>query len=471
MNKKIFFLIMSFMIMISLTAKTNEDYIVRTFIDEEGRQIDEVIVPGRPPEDHREPAVELPDPNTSETINILSNVPAFDWVYGCSATSAAMIAGYYDNNGFQNMYAGPTNGGDVPMTNSVWGYGECPLSATHQGYDGLSSRGHVDDYWDDFGSNVDPYYGNWTQHSYEDCTADFMGTNQFHNWQNTDGSTTFYYSSSGNPLYNYTACEPSQKDGCHGFRQFIESRGYTIQTNGNFSQYIYGHNGNTNGFTFAQFKTEIDAGRPVMIHIAGHTMVGFGYDDSGNTIYIHDTWDHSDHTMTWGGSYSGSQHYGVSVFQIEPVPAPENLAVTKYGLATWNAPVSEIFISYKIYLDGSWITNTNALSYQLSGLNSGTNYQLEITAKYTTGESDPIADNFTFYDLVPPSNVTITPNGDDIDLSWSAVPGADQYLIYRSSQVDINYNFIGATATEFYCDQNAGLENKYFYKIKTYFSD
>lgn len=86
------------------------------------------------------------------------------------------------------------------MTNSVWGSGECPLSATHQGDDGLTEKGHVDDCWYAYLSSIDPYYGNWLEHGYADCTADYMGTNQYHNWQNVDGSTMFYFYTSGAPL-------------------------------------------------------------------------------------------------------------------------------------------------------------------------------------------------------------------------------------------------------------------------------
>lgn len=306
----------------SATADSLDDYVVRTFFDENGNEIEEIIVPGRPPDDHREPAVEVPLPDPERGINVLGNVPAFDWCYGCSPTSAAMMAGYYDRTDFADMYTGPTNGGVVPMNNGTWGYGECPLSATHQGYDGLSSRGHADDYWDSYGSSNDPYYGNWTEHGYADCTADYMGTNQYHNWLNTDGASSLYSYSNGNPLYDYTGCEPEKRDLCHGFRLFFESRGYAIENLGNFNQRIYGYEGNTNGFTYEQFKAEIDAGRPVMIQVVGHSMVGYGYNDSGNTIYIHDTWDHNNHSMAWGGSYSGMTHHGVSVFRLQTPPPP-----------------------------------------------------------------------------------------------------------------------------------------------------
>ena len=314
---------------------TQDPYLVKTLIDEEGQQVDVVIVPGRPPE-IKAPVVAVPEPDIAKGINVLSNVPAFDWSYGCSATSAAMLFGQYDNTGYPNMYAGPTNGGVCPMTNSVWGSGECPLSATHQGYDGLATKGHVDDYWYAYDSIVDPYYGNWPEHGYADCTADYMGTNQYYNWQNTDGSTTFIYYTSGAPTYDYTLCEgwiPPLRDGCHGVRLFVESRSYNVYHDGtnyqNYNQYI--HEYKPLGFTFDQFQAEIDAGRPVLIHVTGHTMLGYGYNTAGNIVYIHDTWDHSDHQMTWGGTYSGNLHKGVTVIHLTGgiPPNKPDLAITE----------------------------------------------------------------------------------------------------------------------------------------------
>jgi len=148
-----------------------------------------------------------------------------------------------------------------------------------------------------------------------DCAGDFMGTSQS-KYSNPDGATYFYYYTDGYPLYDYTACEPGDRDGCHGMRLFIESRGYTVTNN--FTQLRYGYNGNTRGFTFANYKAEIDAGRPVMIHLNGHTVLGCGYNDSGSIVYHHNTWDHDVRSMTWGGSYSGMSHVGVTVMQLQP---------------------------------------------------------------------------------------------------------------------------------------------------------
>jgi hypothetical protein len=130
----------------------------------------------------------------------------------------------------------------------------------------------VDDYWVEYGStNTDPYYHHWTEHTYGSCTGDYMKTNQwYHDQKNSDGSTTIYnWTSSGKPL---TAADMEShnihtKDGPYGLKLFFESRGYSVTT-------LYNQNIDTRfsgGFTFAQYKAEIKAGRPVMIHV----MFGF----------------------------------------------------------------------------------------------------------------------------------------------------------------------------------------------------
>jgi hypothetical protein len=298
--------------------------LVQTIRDRHGRQVDRIIVPGIPPEQRHPGPVAVP---TRSTV-MLDGVPAFDWSYGCSATSAAMMAGYYDRLNYTNMYAGSTNGGLMPLDNSTWGEGECPLSATHYGYDGLTSDGHADRFWTGYGNSGDDPFGTGNPTStYMNCTGDYMGTNQDW-WNNSDGSTTFYNNTDGSILYDYTDCEtesPRRRDGCHGMKLFFESRGYTVTEN--YSQYIVGHNGLTTGFTYDDYKALIDEGIPVLIQVTGHTMLGIGYESTSSTIYVHDTWDYSTHTMTWGGTYSDLQQYGVSVVRLQPVTPPSTNSI------------------------------------------------------------------------------------------------------------------------------------------------
>ena len=102
----------------------------------------------------------------------------------------------------------------------------------------------------------------------------------------------------------------ASRDGTYGRKLFFEARGYTVSD-------CYNQNTDNNvsgGFSIANFKGEIDAGYPVLLNLEGHSIVGYGYDDS--TIYIRDTWSSIPTytpTMPWGGSYSGMKLLSVSI--------------------------------------------------------------------------------------------------------------------------------------------------------------
>jgi len=350
-----------------------------------GRIIEAMHTPGppTPPPGYERKRVLLDKSNRIAAVVTLSGVPAFEWSFGCSATSAAMIAGYYDRHGFSTMYSGPTNGGIMPLDNSVWPTwvdsshatrSQCPLSATHNGLDGRLTNGHVDDYWVSYLSGApDPFISNWTEHTYGECTGDYMKTNQY-NYDNVDGSTTFYNFTNGSPLswedmeyYNI-----HEIDGGYGLKLFYQSRGYTVSDM--YNQYIYGWEGNTLGFTFDQYMNEIDAGRPVMIHVVGHTMVGIGYNDITGEIYLHDTWDYSVHSMDWGGSYAGMQQNGVTIVILQ---TPQ-IIVTNGADESLNYPQSGPyppqtdwpFGQFSLTCDGAGPT-VNTVTIHLSGYYSG----------------------------------------------------------------------------------------------------
>ena len=118
----------------------------------------EIFVPGSPPPEDYDDARATINRNTV----ILHEVPTSSWVFGCGPTSGQMLAGYYDRNGYNNIYTGPTDNGLFPLDNSSWGVsminGETrnlgPLSASMLGVDGRNTFGHVDDYWYQDGSNL-----------------------------------------------------------------------------------------------------------------------------------------------------------------------------------------------------------------------------------------------------------------------------------------------------------------------------
>jgi hypothetical protein len=279
-----------------------------------------------------------------ETAVIIEGVPTSRWTYGCAATAAGMIFGYYDRNGYPDVYTGPKNTGVAPLR----GLGRrTALIVSKKGLDKNRSWGHVNDYWERYGySGPDPYVIEGQQEHTWDCVADFLGTNQW-KWDyygsdgqidfNVDGSTALWaYSSSGEKLYDYIPPESAglpQTSLCHGLKLFAESRGYSVSEN--YTQKI-----DTlfeDGFSFEDFKDEIDSGQPVIIQLQGHSMVGLGYNDVDSIIYVHDTWDNRLHWMEWGQSYAGMDQIAVTVLHLE---APEVSGVSGLGLQ----PSGQLFI-------------------------------------------------------------------------------------------------------------------------------
>jgi hypothetical protein len=245
-----------------------------------------------------------------------------------------MIGAYFDRNGLPNIYTGPTDGGVMPMDNSVWPtwtdsagatYPGNPLTASRNGSDGRATRGSIDDYWVAYGSTAsDPYITNgWAQHAWGDAFGDYMKTSQSA-YGNTDGSTKFYTYSTGSAPLTCAAMEGAgvaAQDGTYGRKMFYEARGYSVTECYNQKT----DNNVVGGFSFANYKAQIDAGYPVLLNLAGHSVVGIGYLDP-STVYIHDTWDYLTHQMTWGGSYSGMALQSISI--ANPVTLPSTATPT-----------------------------------------------------------------------------------------------------------------------------------------------
>jgi hypothetical protein len=239
---------------------------------------------------------------------------SYDWWYGCSPTSTGMLLGWYDRNGYSNLVPGgqaetSTFGNPGALVNSA-----------------IASSGHINDFY----GGLSPSGGynlsgddKTISHSF-DCLADFMGTSQ-DAYGNINGSTKFYFYNDNSPLtasaiFSYG---PSyyNSDGMYGIGEYINYAGY--ETAVLYNQYIYGRNEISAGFTYEQYKAEIDAGRGVLIHVQGHTMYGYGYIDGTNTLQVYDTWapaGQNPGTMVWGGSYNSMAQYGVTVLQIVPEP-------------------------------------------------------------------------------------------------------------------------------------------------------
>jgi hypothetical protein len=227
----------------TVTPEPTSEYFTSSKVTiDDGRQVERFIIhgPPHPPPGQVRKTVLLPDSASALGVVTLT-VPAFNWSFGCSATSGSMIAAYYDRNGYPNIYTGLTNGGVMPLDSSSWPswidgkgdtYGQCPLTASRKGLDGRSTGGSIDDYWVSYLSKVqDPFITNgWTQHTWGDAIGDYMKTSQS-SYGNVDGSTVFYNWSSGTtPLTcSDMASNNITVDGTYGRKLFYEAKGYTVK--------------------------------------------------------------------------------------------------------------------------------------------------------------------------------------------------------------------------------------------------
>jgi hypothetical protein len=347
------------------TPSPSQYYSVSTLSLSNGELIDQHHIngPSAPPpgfELERQP-VGLPKTgDTAEPSIGEPDAPAY--VLGCSSTAAVDIvvpqdrgenyptllsalsdSGLYSFKGLgpvaylPNLYTGPTNGGVMPWDNSAWPtwtdacggtYSNNPVVASHQGVDGRTTLGTIDNYWVCYESEAaDPYITQGRQPHPPETLGDYMLTSQSARG-NKDGLTTFsIYTNSARPFTCDKAAIENLPDGSLGRKLFYESRGYAVAEC--YNQYT--DNVVAGGFSLAQFKAEIDAGRPVMLGLQGHNVVGIGYDTSSNQIYIHDGWDYNTHTMTWGGSYAGFSMLMVSI--VNPIPPAHHGDYTISGYA------------------------------------------------------------------------------------------------------------------------------------------
>jgi hypothetical protein len=349
------------------------------------------------------------------------------------------------------------------MTDSSWPkwtdvagtpqYPNNPLIASHNGIDGRSSRGTIDDYWVSYGNSVqDPFIGNWTQHTWGTAVGDFMKTSQS-SYSNTDGSTWFF----GYPTSQKLTCSAMHtlgidtSDGTYGRKLFYEARGYTVSDCYNQTT----DNKASGGFSFANFKAEIDAGHPVLLNLEGHSIVGLGYDSASNTVYVHDTWNTGTYGMVWGTNYSGMDLLSVSIVNLVN---PVTLAAPKLI-----SPTGDIIAEQPAY---KWNTVSGATGYQLKVTNTdtaevpvnkavstsvcsggvctytpaitlpGVNYKFEVAATNSNGQGT-YSTPMTFREIrhfAPATSPTlVSPNGpiwvQKPAYKWNPLPAATSYVL------------------------------------------
>lgn len=202
---------------------------------------------------------------------VLTGMPSYEWYYGCSPTSAAMMVGYWDGlPGYGDLF-----------------YGDASVE-TQEVRDMIASPEHL----------VDPHA---VSHP-ANCIADFMRTS----------------------LNGITAYE----DIAPGLAAYVEWDNPTTPVNESYEADVVSHDLPMFGgqLSWDTFTGEIDAGRPMMLNVVtyyggglyGHSVVGYGYQEDmfeilgadGQTMVtldgmaVRDTWSEGSLGSQWVGAGS-----------------------------------------------------------------------------------------------------------------------------------------------------------------------
>ncbi len=123
-------------------------------------------------------------------------------------------------------------------------------------------------------------------------------------------------------------------------------------------------------------------------------------------------------------------------------------------------------IGYHIYRDGSFLAETDLLSYEDASIDPGIEYCYYIIAVNEHGTSGPASNEMCERLFVlPPSDFTATGGDQTIFLNWSETPGASTYTLYLSGNNGRDLVFLANTADTFYQHQGLGFETSHCYVI------
>ena len=251
---------------------------------------------------------------------LLANaMPQAEYMYGCTPTAAAMLLGYYDRYGYQGDDMSGIIEGEVALKSRGTDGNAYDMDAfdTVLGR-ATASREYVYRFHsrNDTPTTPEQEYG----YSFEsdgktlktdewNCIADYLGTGQY--WRGNENLSTMITYGSLEDIYRYDYDVPF-KDGGNswsvryiytsmlvGLDMYVQSRGYAMDYTITGSYEVDCAGGS---FTFNDYMKEIDSGRPVLISIEGHSMVGYGYNASTREIIFDDCYE-ADRRMVWDGTY------------------------------------------------------------------------------------------------------------------------------------------------------------------------
>ncbi|MBN1270626.1 MAG: hypothetical protein JXB04_13640 [Kiritimatiellae bacterium] len=328
---------------------------------------------------------------------VISNVPPYGWFHGCGPTSEGMVLGYWDGQGFGDLFSGSATS----------------LSAEVQA--GIASAEHVADYVmpDDL---VGPVLPDASETNPAGCHAN----NCVADWMNTSRS-----------VLNLN----------HGWSKWSDlPRGYTGYVAHVAPQYGISVEQKTwANLTWQSFCDQIDSNRPAIFLIdsngdggADHIVaaIGYGTQDGTNMYACYDTWYPYDEITWWPFTGVGAgKDFGIyggvylNLWHIDPPEKPINPSPTNgAGNVLINPTLSWEdgggAWSYDVYFGTNAVPGTNDFQgstlstfFKPGTLQTRTVYYWRVDASNTAGLTTGDVWSFTTADLVIHY---VAPNGGNV---------------------------------------------------------
>jgi hypothetical protein len=253
-------------------------------------------------------------------VLLSGKMPEAEYMYGCVPTAMAMLLGYYDLYGYQGKDLSKIVDGKVALKSRGTDGNAYDMDAFDTVLGNLTaSKEYVYRFYARDGVETTPEQelvytfqdDNKTLKTDEwNCLADYLGTGQF--WRGADNLVSLVSFCTLADLYNNNYNDVRITDGSTtrmvryndttilpGLDLYVQSRGYQLdyEITGTFQVDVAG-----GSFTFNDYVKEIDSGRPVLISIQGHVMIGYGYNKKTQEIIFDDCYK-ADQRMKWGGTY------------------------------------------------------------------------------------------------------------------------------------------------------------------------
>lgn len=336
-------------------------------------------------------------------VTLANPVPEAEYMYGCVATSVGMLIGYYDLYGYRNadlsnlidgkvaVKSRGTDGDayDMDAFDTVLGRAIASKEYVWRFY---SRDGHSTSSQEELEYTFKSDLKTLNTDAWN-CLADYLGTGQY--WRGNSNLSTgtisdpkestmtlkalyekYYDVVIGRVRYSNrvisdgtTSISMPQRytDWKHGLDLYVQSKGYSLDYD-----LTAAHTVDVNGgdFTYEDYMREIDAGRPVIISVTEHAMIGYGYNAETKEIIFDDCYQTG--RMEWGKSYYYSNGYRylktitTVVFDVNMDLALVDTAGTSEQLLVAGSPDTVTTDDYIVASDG--ISQAAYLSYTIYNL-------------------------------------------------------------------------------------------------------